>query len=329
MSFRLKKYFVNFLSKINAVNYFWKRLPNGLYVFNYHRIGDAQSCQFDRAVFSCSVTAFEQHIKEISENFIVIDTVKLNELIANNKLSDDRYALVTFDDGYLDNFTDVLPIMQKYAMPGVFYLVTDFLNEISIPWWDEIAYILRHSIGKHYQLPNGDEKYHLVDGNIDQVIRHIMLKAKKMNDCGILDVLADIRKTFPDAYQYLKKEQVNLLMNWDHAQALIAGGMEIGSHTNSHPILSQLTDSEQLVEIASSKELLEQRLKTSVNSIAYPVGRYHCYNEKTFQYTQSSGYQIAFNNEPGSHKKVHNKFDINRYCVVADDINFLKFDCCL
>ena len=327
MSFRLKNYAVKLLSKINCINYFWKHLPNGLYVFNYHRIGDAQQCQFDRAVFSCSIKAFEQHIKEISENFIVINTVELHELIKNNKLTHNRYAIITFDDGYLDNFTNAYPILKKHKVPGVFYLVTDFLNEISIPWWDEIAYILRKSTGKFYQLPKGLQKYRLINDNIDQIIRQIMLEAKKLNDCAILDVLVHVRKAFPIAHQELQQEKVNLFMDWSQAQTLIDNGMEIGSHTNSHQILSQIDDKEHFSEIKLSKEMLEQKLGEIINSLAYPVGRYYCYDEKSFKFAKLAGYKIAFNNEPGKHKIITNMFNINRYCVVNDDIDFLKFDC--
>ncbi len=328
MSVKLRRYLVKTLSALGGINYRWKKLPAGIYAFNYHRIGNAQEAIFDRAIFSCSSTAFEKHLQEIKANFTVINTVQLTELLAKGKAFEQRYALITFDDGYIDNYTHALPLLKKYQLPAVFYLVTDFINSKQIPWWDEIAYLLRHSSGQSYQLFRSEQYYFLDPKHIDLIIQKIMADIKRSSRYSIAQFLDDIRAKFPQAKEKLSQEKQALFMSWQQAKALQLSGMEIGSHTISHKILSQLSAKEQANEIIASKQILEAQLNCQLNSIAYPVGRYYCYNQTSLNYAKEAGYKIAFNNEAGYHQQISDCFNLNRYCVTHDNFNYLKFDCC-
>ena len=328
MPFQLRKILSKLLAVSGAINYFWYKLPNGVYAFNYHRIGDKDNTPYDRAIFSCTQYAFEQQIILLKQHFKIINTVELAELITQNKVQDDRFAVITFDDGYLDNYTEALPILQKHQVKAVFYLTTAFLNGDQLTWWDEIAYLLRKSHGKEYQLPNSTLKHLLEKENIDQIIRIIMTEIKQSRTLSVLAALEDLREKFPQAKDKISAENAQLFMGWEHAQALLVEGMEIGSHTLTHPILSQLENEQHRAEIVDSKSILEERLNCTINSIAYPVGRYYCYNENSIKYTTAAGYKVGFNNEPGFHRSISNSLDMNRFCVASSDINYLKYECC-
>ena len=63
-------------------------------------------------------------------------------------------------------------------------------------------------------------------------------------------------------------------LSWDEMRALAADGVEIGCHTDSHPILSRVSDVSELEhEIRGAKELMEKRLKRKVDHFCYPNGR--------------------------------------------------------
>ena len=233
--------------------------------------------------------------------------------------------MITFDDGYYDNYSVAFPVLKKHKVPGIFFLATELVGSPIIPWWDEIAYLLRNSCGNSYQLPSSSNLYHLDEKNIDDTIRRIIFEAKRLKNIAITQVVEHIRKSFPDAYNSLGNGKESLFMDWSDAIDMANNGMEIGSHTNSHQILSQLSDAEQKQEIATSKQIIEERLSREVVSIAYPVGRYHCFNEVTCNESELAGYKIAFNNEPGNNRKISNKYSINRICVDTNDINKMKY----
>lgn len=328
MPFRVKKILIKLLLFTRGIDFFWRRRPKGLYVFNYHRIGDAQDTEFDRAVFSCTEEAFEKHVILLKNNFTVINCQQLIALINNQELTQDRYAIITFDDGYADNYIKAFPILKKHDLSGSFYIATDFVGSTHIPWWDEIAYLLRNSCGQSYSLPYSNEAFFLKKNTIDSIIQQIMTKAKLLKNCSVLEVLDDVREKFPFALRLLRKENPTLFMNWSQIKDMQKKGMEIGSHTVSHRILSQLSDEEQFSEILSSKKIIEDKLNCPINSIAYPVGRYHCFTEQTFLLSKKSGYIIGFNNEMEKDKTVINPFNINRICVDSNDVSLLKFNSC-
>jgi peptidoglycan/xylan/chitin deacetylase (PgdA/CDA1 family) len=328
MGFRLKKGLRKLLELSGILHARWRNLPNGVYVFNYHRVGDKYTTIFDRAIYSCSTKAFNDHVIAIKDNFTIINTKQLHELSKDNQVISQRYAIITFDDGYIDNYTDAYPILKAHNVSATFYLVTDFLDSCHIPWWDEIAYFLRNSVGQYYCLPNSSKKYDLRPQDIDKTINLIIRNAKESTTVSIDDILADIRIKFPLAYQKLTTQQHQLFINWQQAQEMANNGMEIGSHTVNHKILSQLDDSSQLYEIAHSKKILEAKLKQPIHSIAYPVGRQNCYTKKTLEYSKKAGYLIGFNNIPGRNIAINDPFDLVRFCVEQDDLAIIKFNSC-
>ena len=328
MHYRIRQVLKKVLLSTRIINVFWKFIPNGVYVFNYHRIGDAERTKFDRAVFSCTAEALNEHVKEIKKNFTIISSKQLREIIDKNQNINKRYAMLTFDDGYYDNYSEAFPILKQQNVPATFYLPTNFINSNRVPWWDEIAYLLRNSLNEYYQLPGQSTKFHLNEAMIDSTIQKIVFQAKRIKNQTVIEVLSDIRKKFPKAVEQLNNEKSSLFMNWEQAKEMSLNGMEIGSHTMSHQILAQLTDKEQEVEIKESKQVIEKNIGTEVHSIAYPVGRYHCYTEKSCQLSEQAGYIIGFNNEPGQNRIIKDAFDINRTCVDVDDINLLKFNSC-
>jgi peptidoglycan/xylan/chitin deacetylase (PgdA/CDA1 family) len=85
-------------------------------------------------------------------------------------------------------------------------------------------------------------------------------------------------------------------MSWDQIKQISDAGMEIGSHSYSHPILTTLSDSKQLLELKQSKIHIEQKIGKKVNSFAYPYG--DCSN-KTHKAAKEAGYNNICTSRPG------------------------------
>lgn len=327
MLFRLKKAFVKFLSKTRILEYYWRRLPDGIYVFNYHRVGNASKTDYDRAIFSCSADAFDEHLTILKQHFTIVDTRELAQIIERGEVTKQRYAVITFDDGYEDNYSQAFPVLKKHQVPAIFYVATDFIDSTHLPWWDEIAFLLRHSCGSRFHLLSTELSYALETTDIDRTIQQAISAIKMLDNVSTDEVLVDIRRQFPEAFEQLQHRKHSLFMTWPQLTEMSQNGMEIGSHTISHRILAKLTDEEQEKEIRESKTRLERHLQQEIHSIAYPVGRYFCYNSSSVNIAQDAGYQIGFNNEPGYHRSVANQLDLNRFCVTEDNFDFIKFEC--
>jgi peptidoglycan/xylan/chitin deacetylase (PgdA/CDA1 family) len=80
-------------------------------------------------------------------------------------------------------------------------------------------------------------------------------------------------------------------MTWDNLRVLLDAGMSIGSHTRTHPFLTQVSDEKQLEqEIVESRHILEHKLHIRVDDFAYPFGQF---NQHTVALVKRAGYASA------------------------------------
>lgn len=305
----------------------WNSLPNGVYVFNYHRIGDAVKSDFDPNVYSCTSEVFEQHLAFYKDAFEVISADEISELAEKELLDKKRYALITFDDGYIDNYKIAYKALRKFNLPAAFYIATDYVDNPQIPWWDEIAWLVRHSKQNLITLPiSPNETIDISKGTIVTAIRAILRLIKKDTTATMPEKVAQLEAATEVSLPKEVRKQ-SLFVNWDQIKEMSQNGMHIGSHTVNHNILSHLSEQDQLKELTDSKQRLEEFLGKPVTTIAYPVGGKSAFTTETMSITKEVGYELAFSFIAGFNDSLtpNNQYQLRRLPV--DDncsINFLK-----
>ena len=93
-------------------------------------------------------------------------------------------------------------------------------------------------------------------------------------------------------------------------------GMEIGSHTCSHPDLTTLSYQQQCEEMTKSKQILESIIHGKISSFAYPYGRY---NTDSIEAVKNAGYQLACTVRPGWFGSEKNPLLVRRITIFAND----------
>jgi len=266
-------------------------LPNGLYCFNYHRVGEPELTQYDPNVFSCNEQNFMQQIEYIKENFHVIALDDIDTIL-KEKLENQKYALITFDDGYIDNYTTAFPILKKYNVPATFFLATNFINDLTIPWWDKIAYLVRHTKEREVKLSSWSETIDLYQSNVTSSIRQVLKMVKKHKSQGIDDVLFELEQKLNVKHSN-NIEHPPLFMTWNMLKEMNDAGMTFGSQTCSHRIMSHLSIEEQDYEAKESIRILREKLNIQVSAFAYPVGGIKSYTEDTVEIIKKH-YNLSF-----------------------------------
>lgn len=293
LGFPLSRYAVQrtILSRTGVLDDIWRNLSSGVYIFNYHRIGDPKKTDFDPNVFSCDEEHFAQQVQFLKERFRIIGVDELVDGVLTKKRVTEPLALITFDDGYRDNFTGAFPILREAKVPAVFFIPTSFVGTGQVPWWDEIAWMVRHTKLRSVELPFTDVRVELRDRPVQFAIRDV-LTAFKRSPGDAADKVEALRRALD--CRLSDSEVADLFVSWDDLRAMRAGGMDIGSHTHTHRILSHLSGAEQLEELRSSKQSLEANLGARIDSIAYPVGAVDSFTEETMALTKQCGYQVGF-----------------------------------
>jgi peptidoglycan/xylan/chitin deacetylase (PgdA/CDA1 family) len=264
----------------------------GLLVLNYHRIGNPLSAPGDRGVYSASVDAFDQQVRWLKENAEIVAPDDLESLQPALR---GRSVMITFDDGYADNYEAAFPVLRARRVPATFFLTSGFLDDGRSAWWDEIAWMARHGRRRDV-LPPGpftteplplDE-----DGHTEASIRELLRVYKRLR--------VDQTKPFLD---WLARESgagrrtqapPGVWMTWDNVRDMRRGGMTIGGHTVSHPILGRLAPDEQWSEISGCKERIEAELGEPITAFSYPVGSRDAFDNCTRECLTRAGFRWGF-----------------------------------
>src|SRR5215469_12343045 len=111
----------------------------GIVIFSHHRIGDHTACDYNQDLISATAEQFDYQLAYIKQHIPTLLPHELAELMAKKKQLTRLHAIITFDDGYLDNYTHAFPLLQQHGLRAAFFLITSFVGTSSLPWWDEIA----------------------------------------------------------------------------------------------------------------------------------------------------------------------------------------------
>ena len=303
-----------------------ERIPawRGLVALNYHRIGSPNGSLLDWEMWSATAEDFERHVLTLKSHYDVIGladlSAALGDLGRRSSGQAQRFVMITFDDGYRDNFEAALPILQSHGVPGVFFLTTGFLDRGGLAWWDEIAWMVRSSRlnGLSIGLPGLDQPLPFDQPNRQLAIRQLLGLAYRLDGQqrdAFLIQLADVS----GSGRAPNEVSQDLWMNWDMARQIRDAGMSLGAHTVSHPVLSRLTADAQNFEVCESRLRLETELRQPVTALSYPVGRRDCFNADTRTALSQNGFDWAFSFYGGySDGSKVDRFDIPRVGVERD-----------
>jgi peptidoglycan/xylan/chitin deacetylase (PgdA/CDA1 family) len=242
-----------------------------IWILRYHSISAAKDQNFRYLKPSIAVSAgvFESHIAFLSSRYTILSLDDLTAWI-NGAIEFRRPCVViTFDDGYRDNYRCAYPILKKYRATATFYVVTDAIGNAYPLWNSELAELVYRARQTQVTLDSiGPTR---LDLSGPSAKKQSMQTLARMMRCATKErrreILREMREKL-DADNDGFLDQV--MMNWDELREMKRGGMCIGSHTVSHPLLTEIPEEEAREEIALSKAKLEAELGSPVLHFSYP-----------------------------------------------------------
>jgi len=276
-------------------------------ILNYHRL-----CKKEDPFFpALPVDIFQKQVEWLADNFRVLPVGELVERSRKGKPLDGTVA-ITFDDGYSDNYELAFPILKSLQLPATFFVTTNFIDG-QMPWFDRIHYAIRKTGKAFGHLKLNGKSYDIPLGSIPErlnAISFVKSRLKKIPAPVMQSYIEEIEKRL-----HVGPVQTDAIrfMNWNQLREMASAGMEIGSHTLSHPIFSLLPDSQTRVEIAESKTYLEEKLRQPVRSFCYPNGKTGDFSETTKKLIKEAGYSSAVTTEIGYFTYETDLYEIPRF----------------
>ncbi|GHO91676.1 hypothetical protein KSF_017240 [Reticulibacter mediterranei] len=230
----------------------------------------------------------------------------LNELYAppdEQKTSADRRTplVLTFDDGYHDNYTHAFALARKLQIPITIFLIPGYIESRDYFWWGEGKRLVSRAgvstvtIGDiQYRLQEPEERAQLSQV-IDLYLRYASSVSERDASLALFRNLLAVPETVTP------EEQCRRPLTWDEVREMQASNwVSFGAHTLHHPILAYLFNRAELqYEVSECRSMLEAHLKHSVHTFAYPVGRQKHIGAEAVKAVKEAGYTWAVTTEHG------------------------------
>lgn len=290
----------------------------GIVGLNYHRIGDGRRTVFDRGLYSATAGDFDTQVRWLKTNFDVIAPRDIDYVV---RVKRGRHILITFDDGYADNYEHAFPILESHGVRAAFFIATGFIDEPHLPWWDEIAWMVRTSKRSGVEMPGYlTAPVSFDEPEREQAVRALLRAYKKLPDDRTTEFLnAAGRATDTGRPPNDVVDLASFWMTWDMIREMHAAGMTIGGHTASHPVLSRLSREEQANEIATCERRLKEELGIPMQTFAYPVGSRDAFNSDSRACLRERGVISAFSYYGGIRPLSDwDDYDIRRMAIEQD-----------
>jgi peptidoglycan/xylan/chitin deacetylase (PgdA/CDA1 family) len=265
---------------INLYNRLRGRTYRGKYavIFMYHGVTATQDMRSNYFGKHVHVELFKEQLECISRYFKI---VPLDDLIV--KLRDDTLtensAVITFDDGYRNNFTVAYPVLKSLQAPATIYLTTGFIDSERWFWTDKLEYVMMNthipvltlkSMGTSFDLSNRSSK--------KEAIIEIKKRLKQCNELTLSKITDEI---YSGCHVEDKKPFENYeCLKWHEIVEMSKDNISFGAHTVNHIILSRYLFDIAKREIGQSQRIIQEKTMKPVKTFCYPNGMYGDYTDE-------------------------------------------------
>ncbi len=244
----------------------------------------------------------------LSENFNVLPLREAALRLRDGRLPP-RAACITFDDGYADNYTLALPVLQAAGLPATFFIATAYLDGGRM-FNDTLIEVAKRVPAGDCDLSSIELGVKSVRSDADRtalasaLINHFKYQPPETRVPAAEQLAAELGVALPN----------DLMMSSAQLRALHSTGMEIGGHTDTHPILARQTHADVEAEIRTGKHKLESLLDTPIRVFAYPNGRpAKDYVPEHVDIVRRCGFELAVSTRPAAANRRSSIYELPRF----------------
>jgi peptidoglycan/xylan/chitin deacetylase (PgdA/CDA1 family) len=286
----------------------------GVSVLMYHRV-----TRPDSPFMGLDVSLFRQQMHWLRRHCTLIEP---EELLQQTCTAGWRSppVLITFDDGYRDYYENAFPILEELKIPSVVFVATSFMDNGGLIWTETIRWAVAAAPARAVKLPwSPSASYDLtLSRERERLVDTAKLYLKRVPDAerkrGLNQLFAELGVSL-DLGDIERQ-----MMNWDEVRLIARGYTQIGGHSHTHPILSQLDAKAMEDEIRVCRDRIVTETGQRPKYFAYPNGRSQDFNEKTTGLLQKYGFELGFSSIEGINGPKMDNFAILRQHTGAGNL---------
>jgi peptidoglycan/xylan/chitin deacetylase (PgdA/CDA1 family) len=253
-------------------------------ILTYHRVLDKwePALDYSQPGMVVTVSTFERQLAFLTQHFDIVPLGQLLDGGTVHRPARRPRCVITFDDGWRDNYDLAFPILRKRDVPATIFLTTDFVGTERAFWHTELIHLLLHGelspfLGADPVLARYPEA---VRDQLRRCAGSARISCAEEADTLIEtikatcaeDVIHDLVDTLVGAAGFPRPlfPGRRFFLDWDQVGEMAANGFEIGSHGCSHRIMTRLSPEDANDELVRSKAEIEGRVGRPVQHFAFP-----------------------------------------------------------
>jgi len=286
-------------------------------ILRYHAIVSPEHNFYASPSICLREDLFEAQVRFLSQHYNVIDLDQVADALENKRPFPERAIVLTFDDGYQDNYP-AHQILKQYGVTGTFYIAAGCVGEGEPLWLFEVIYLIQKTKKTVFSLEvDGQSQTFSLKTAAEKLNAARKITALiKSNNLAVREAIRKtMRSTLHDVAD-LDEKSKKVMLSWDQVREMHANGMTIASHTMTHINLPNANPEDAQNEIIDCKSLLEQQLGALVNHFSYPNGgNYDYYNDRIKKMVIDANYRTSTTSNNGIVRPNADSFELRRIRV--------------
>ncbi|HET7909610.1 MAG TPA: polysaccharide deacetylase family protein [Nitrospira sp.] len=270
-------------------------------VIGYHSVVEDIRMHQGRAIMPnlVSLKMLERQLDWLGQHFRFISLDELGERFESGDPFKEPLAAITFDDGYAGVYHHALPLLQRKGIPAGIFVVTETLGRQYLHIYDKLFLLLarvlpmiRHDAERFVRLCESHEVPLARQQGVNDVIKDPFSMMRLLFTTLTQKHLRRAIEAMETVVQ-IRDEDFPALqsLTWDMVRALDRAGMTIGSHTQTHALLTLENPRRMTNQIVGSLLTLQEKLGKPVSHFAYPDGRF---NPSVVSCVADAGYRFGY-----------------------------------
>jgi peptidoglycan/xylan/chitin deacetylase (PgdA/CDA1 family) len=281
----------------------------------YHYVRDLKNSRYPE-IKGLDINLFKEQIHYMRRNYNFVTMEDVIHSVESGSAIPKKSILLTFDDAYLDHYTNVFPILDKYNIQGSFYVPSKSIQEHTVLDVNKIHFILASvkdksilvnevkglikNYQKEYSLQDFDHYYKkLTQEYIGHDTKNVIFIKRLLQVELAEDLRLKIVNILFEKYIGVDEDAFSreLYMNEEQLKHMLRSGMHIGNHGYNHYWWNSLSKNEMNNELDLSIKFLEN-LGIDMNNwtACYPYGSY---DDQCIKMLNERGCKLAVTTEVG------------------------------
>jgi peptidoglycan/xylan/chitin deacetylase (PgdA/CDA1 family) len=286
-------------------------------ILMYHRFSETGEG------ISTPARRFAEQLDYLTQHYRIAPLSEVAGYLQSGKPMPSGLAVVTIDDGYRDAYEIAFPILRERKVPATLFVVTDFVDRKCWLWTDKLRYLTARAESRVFEAAvNGRALRIELSGRAArlQAAEQINGQLKRMTDDAKDEAIERLASVFGVGLPALPPPELSSLTP-DELREMDAAGVEIGSHTVTHQILTKVSGERLRYELRESRSRLESILGRKVTLLGYPNGNH---NRSVQKEAARAGYRCAVTADYGLNNGRSNPLALKRIHTERDMAQFVK-----